>query len=234
MIQTIHVDNIYVQYDDQLMPKDVFDCFSSGFWQQQQKIIGSAQGRGTTWFVQLDRVQAALRHYRRGGLFAKIVSDHYFFINWGKTRSIAEFNLLEVLNQSGVNVPRPIAAKVQKKGFFYQADLLSEKIPEAADLLDILQQRSLTIQEYQAIGLQIKKMHQAQVNHTDLNIHNILLDKTGKVWLIDFDKCYQQSSKNWQAANLERLLRSFNKELRKRAIKWQASDWQYLIAGYMA
>lgn len=32
------------------------------------------------------------------------------------------------------------------------------------------------------------KMHIASVNHTDLNIHNILIDDQGKVWAIDFDK----------------------------------------------
>jgi 3-deoxy-D-manno-octulosonic acid kinase len=101
-------------------------------------------------------------------------------------------------------------------------------------LVDILQQRSLSKPEYQAIGLQIKKLHNAQVNHTDLNIHNILLDKAGKIWLIDFDKCYQQSGDNWKTANLARLLSSFNKELKKRSIKWQVVDWEHLMSGYSA
>ncbi len=35
-------------------------------------------------------------------------------------------------------------------------------------------------------------MHDAQVNHTDLNIQNILIDEQEKVWFIVFDKCYVQ------------------------------------------
>ena len=75
-------------------------------------------------------------------------------------------------------------------------------------------------------------MHQAQVNHTDLNIHNILLDNDGKAWIIDFDKCYQQQGEAWKEANLQRLLRSFNKELNKRQIKWTQNDWQCLFNAY--
>ena len=54
------------------------------YWQQQNKVIGSAQGRGTTWFVALGKMDAALRHYRRGGLFGKIIKDHYIFYWLGK------------------------------------------------------------------------------------------------------------------------------------------------------
>lgn len=232
MIKISRKNRVYIIYDADLLKENVEDCFSADYWQQQKKVIGSAQGRGTTWFVQLDKLQGALRHYRRGGLFGKIISDHYIFSGWQKTRSVQEFHLLDELNQAGVNVPKPIAARGNKGMFSYQADLLSEKIPDAKDLVDILQQRALSQQEYQAIGVQIRKMHDTQVNHTDLNIHNILLDKQGKVWLIDFDKCYRQSGDNWKKSNLERLLRSFNKELKKRSIKWQAADWQDLIRGY--
>lgn len=232
MFKILQKKNVYIVYDDKLLKNDIEASFSANYWQKENKIMGSAQGRGTTWFVQLDTLQAALRHYRRGGLFGKIVSDHYLFNGWQKSRSIQEFYLLNKLTESGVNVPKPIAAQVKKGLFSYQADLLSEKIPDAKDLVDILQQRALSTQEYQTIGEQIKKMHNAQVNHTDLNIHNILLDKQGKVWLIDFDKCYQQEGEGWKGGNLERLLRSFNKELKKRSIKWQEGEWEYLMCGY--
>ena len=232
MVKTSQKNKVYIVYDEALLSGHHQDCFSPDYWQTENKIIGSAQGRGTTWFVQLSTLQGALRHYHRGGLFAKLVADHYIFSGWQSTRSVQEFHLLDKLNTAGVNVPRPIAARAKKSLLSYQADLLSEKIPNASDLVDILQKRSLSAEEYQAIGAQIKKMHNTQVNHTDLNIHNILLDKAGKVWLIDFDKCYQQSGDHWKEKNLARLLRSFQKELKKRAIKWHPADWQDLMSGY--
>ena len=219
-------------FDDSLIDENIECCFDAEYWKSANKVVGSATGRGTTWFVQLPKLQGALRHYRRGGLFGKLISDHYFFTNWQKTRSIAEFNLLNVLKKHDVNVPKPIAARVIKRNFCYQADLLSEKIPNAQDLVDVLQQRELTPLEYTTIAIQIKKMHQTQVNHTDLNIHNILLDDQGKAWIIDFDKCYQQSGEQWKDANLQRLLRSFRKELNKRQIKWTEKEWAILLNAY--
>ena len=232
MLKTIEQNKHYIIFDDSLISDDIERCFDAQCWQKKDKVTGSATGRGTTWFVQLDTMQGALRHYRRGGLFGKIISDHYCFSGWQKTRSIAEFNLLKVLKELGVNVPRPIAARVIKKGIFYQADLLSEKIPNAQDLVGILQQRQLNESEYQAIAVQIKKMHKAQVNHTDLNIHNILLDAQGKAWIIDFDKCYQQKGDEWKENNLSRLTRSFHKEVNKRHIHWSEDEWHYLLEGY--
>ncbi|TEW56619.1 3-deoxy-D-manno-octulosonic acid kinase [Psychromonas sp. RZ22] len=232
MVKVSQKNKVYIIYDDDLLGVEAENSFSVHYWQQKNSIIGSAQGRGTTWFIQLDKLQAALRHYRRGGLFGKLISDTYLFTGYQNTRSIAEFHLLAHLQKKGVNVPAPIAAKVQRNGLFYQADLLSEKIPNATDLVDILQIRELSQPEYFHIGQEVKKLHQAQVNHTDLNIHNILLDSHGKVWIIDFDKCYQQVGDNWKGNNLQRLLRSFRKELKKRDIHWSEADWLLLMAGY--
>ncbi len=233
MLKEINQNKVHIVYDDSLINEINENCFNVDYWQAKHKTIGSAIGRGTTWFVQLDKLQGALRHYRRGGLLGKIITDHYIFIGKQKTRSIQEFYLLNKLHNAGVNVPRPIAARVVKRTFFYQADLLSEKIPNANDLVNILQKTPLSEFEYQKIGQQIKKMHNAQVDHSDLNIHNILLDKQGKVWIIDFDKCYQRSGDTWKQTNLDRLLRSFKKEQLKRTLSWQESDFDALKIGYM-
>ncbi len=85
-------------------------------------------------------MQAALRHYRRGGLFGKLVKDNYWFSGWEQTRCAQEFQLLLTLINAGVHVPRPIAARAVKSGLTYQADLLSERIPNARDLVSILQE----------------------------------------------------------------------------------------------
>ena len=231
MLKTIKNQSGYYIYDEDLID-DVVCCFDPNYWKENNKLIGSAQGRGTTWFVQIDSMPGALRHYRRGGLFGKLVSDQYLFTGYEWTRSVQEFKLLTHLRKQGVNVPKPIAAKAKRHGLIYRADLLSEKIPDASDLVDLLTTQKLTELEYRAIGQEVKKLHQAQVNHTDLNIHNILVDNRGKVWIIDFDKCAEKPGNDWKEENLSRLLRSFRKEVKKRAIHWDESQWQYLLAGY--
>lgn len=232
MIQTSQQGNCTIWFDDEIISDPTLPLFDAGYWQEQGKILGSASGRGTTWFVQLDSMQAALRHYRRGGLFGKLVKDQYWFSGWEQTRSAQELNLLQVLIDAGVNVPRPIAARAVKTGLTYQADLLSERIPNARDLVSILQEKPLPEVMYQKIGQEIAKMHKVNVNHTDLNIHNILIDDQNKVWIIDFDKCCQQLDGDWRKRNLNRLKRSFDKEMQKRQINWCESTFIYVLDEY--
>ena len=232
MTQSYQQGNSMIWFDDEIITDPNQALFDAQHWQDQDKVVGSAIGRGTTWFVQFDAMQAALRHYRRGGLFGKLVEDRYWFASWEQTRSRQEFNLLRVLLESGVHVPRPIAARAVKTGWTYQADLLSERIPNARDLVSILRESPLPELMYQKIGQEIAKMHSANVNHTDLNIHNILIDDQEKVWIIDFDKCCQQSDGDWKQGNLNRLKRSFLKELNKHQIHWQESDFTVLEKAY--
>ncbi|EPH6366706.1 3-deoxy-D-manno-octulosonic acid kinase [Vibrio cholerae] len=231
-LKVIESENSVVWLDSSLIYQASQEIFSADYWRSQGCITGSAAGRGTTWFLRLDSLEAALRHYRRGGLLGKWVADSYWFSGWQKTRSYQEFMLLSHLHKAGVNVPRPIAARAQKSGFIYHADLLSEKVPNARDLADILQERPLAGELYRKIGQEIRKMHDNQVNHTDLNIHNILLDEQEKAWIIDFDKCSIHQGKEWKQSNLARLKRSFLKEVTKRAIHWRETDWQALMQGY--
>ncbi|MDD1782054.1 3-deoxy-D-manno-octulosonic acid kinase [Enterovibrio sp. ZSDZ35] len=225
-------NNTRIWFDETLLKEDASHCFDVEFWQQKNAVLGSATGRGTTWFVQTQTVPAALRHYRRGGLFGKLVADSYLFTGWENTRAAQEFNLLHYIKEQGIAVPRPLAARAIRDGMTYRADLLVEKVDGAKDLVDILMQSPLSAEKYQEIGALVKKLHDAGVCHTDLNIHNILLDDKGEFWLIDFDNCGRRKGDSWKAANLSRLLRSFRKELGKRAINWQESDWTELLKGY--
>ncbi|MGF1751227.1 3-deoxy-D-manno-octulosonic acid kinase [Vibrio cionasavignyae] len=231
-MKTVNSNNITYWVDEALLKESVEQVFDASFWQSQGKVIGSAQGRGTTWFVQTQTGEAALRHYRRGGLFGKLVKDQYWFTGWEKTRSFQEFQLLNTLIEAGVNVPRPMAARAVKIGPYYRADLLSEKIANARDLVAILQDKPLPKEMYQKIGAEIRKMHDAQVNHTDLNIHNILIDDQDKVWIIDFDKCFKQRGREWKKGNLERLKRSFEKERRVRSIYFSNGDFEEIQSEY--
>lgn len=225
--------NERIWYSPQCLADPLEHIFSLTYWRSQQRVVGSAQGRGTTWFVQTASMTAALRHYWRGGLLGKVLQDQYMFTRWQDTRSYQEFKLLAYLHDNGVQVPRPIAARAIKSGCCYRADLLSEKIADAQDLVTVLSGRRLSHEEYHKIGHEIAKMHHLQVNHSDLNIHNILLDQQGQVWLIDFDKCHQQTQPGvWQQKNLARLQRSFRKEQAKRQIHWNEEDFEALLQGY--
>ncbi|TCP96535.1 3-deoxy-D-manno-octulosonic acid kinase [Cricetibacter osteomyelitidis] len=211
--------------------------FNADYWQAQHRILGSAKGRGTTWFIQSDDLfgmNTALRHYYRGGLFGKIVKDRYPFSQLNSTRSFAEFHLLNQLHQTGIPVPKPIGAKVTKgkAGICYQADILTQRIENAQDLTALLQQATLAQTQWQKIGRVIRQLHDLQICHTDLNAHNILVQENRKIWLIDFDKCGEKSGNFWKAENLQRLHRSFVKEVERMNIQFTEQNWQDLLAGY--
>ncbi|MGF1724510.1 3-deoxy-D-manno-octulosonic acid kinase [Photobacterium nomapromontoriensis] len=231
-MQEMSIGNQRIWFNPDLLTDDPEQCFDSEYWHRAGRVVGSAQGRGTTWFVKGDQLEMALRHYRRGGLFGKLVKDAYWFTGWEKTRGAEEFRLLDKLAQGGVNVPRPVAARAVRRGMTYQADLLVEKVVGARDLVALLAAAALPETCWMAIGQMVRQMHDLQVCHTDLNSHNILLDQAQQVWLIDFDKCYEQTGDEWKARNLARLHRSFVKEQSKRGIVFDAQCWQWLLAGY--
>ncbi|PCI59530.1 MAG: 3-deoxy-D-manno-octulosonic acid kinase [Gammaproteobacteria bacterium] len=229
-------DNIFCQYNDSLIDEFSPKMFSPRWWQQQNAIVGSAQGRGTTWFVEYNTQQWVLRHYYRGGFIGRLIKDSYIFQSIAKTRSAQELSLLVTMHQQGLPVPRPIGCKVVRSGLIYRADLLTQRIENAQDLVDILEKQVISAQLWQKIGKTIQQFHQQGIYHHDLNAHNILIDDHEKVWLIDFDRGQQkQPASSWQQANMARLLRSFNKERSKLVIfNWQAENWQSLLDGYQS
>lgn len=207
--------------------------FQSQWWHKQNAVIGSSNGRNIAYFLQHQQHRLVLRHYYRGGLVGKVLHDQFWLQGVQQSRAMQEFQLLSWMRQQGLAVPKPIAASYQRSGLIYRAALLIELIPNSQDLAAILQQRAITSTEWQAIGAAIAKMHQHGVYHSDLNCRNIMLDATGQVWLIDFDKCDRRAAGSWTEQNLARLLRSFNKELGKLAVfYWQPQDWDALLNGY--
>ncbi len=206
--------------------------FTAQYWQVQNAITGQAIGRGTTYFFQHNRNEYVLRHYRRGGLIGKILSDQYLYTGLEKSRAWQEFKLLQHMKTLNLTCPTPIAAMLKKSGLYYQADIISTRIPGAQDLHHVLLEKSLTANIWQKVGQTIAQFHNHQIYHHDLNIHNIMLDTEHEVWLIDFDKCSVKQGNNWKQSNMARLKRSFEKEQRLRNIHWKQSDWLILITAY--
>ncbi|WP_373766283.1 3-deoxy-D-manno-octulosonic acid kinase [Glaesserella sp.] len=228
-----HFNHKLVSDEQQSFVQQLLDCKT---FNGSDRLLGCAKGRGTTWFLNTQAefsVNSVLRHYYRGGLFGKFVKDRYWFNGNENTRAMKEFALLQQLHRWNLPVPRPIAVKITRQCCVYQADILLEKIDETQDLSQYLQTQSLTGEQYQQIGALIRQLHDHHVHHSDLNIHNILLDQQGKFWLIDFDKCRIQQGDGWKQANLDRLLRSFHKERQRLSIHFEVQDWKHLIAGYL-
>ncbi|BBN80774.1 3-deoxy-D-manno-octulosonic acid kinase [Pseudoalteromonas sp. A25] len=212
------------------------DWFDPTYWQQLNAIVATKEGRATAWFYEHKKQVNVLKHYWRGGLVGKLLSDQYLYLGLAKTRVYQEFDLLCKLDELRLPVPKPVAAKVTQQGLIYRGDLITGAISGATSLCERLQARQATEQELTLVGSTIAQFHNQGVYHADLNINNILFSDDGKVYLIDFDRGQlRQTHASWQQANMARLQRSFNKE----AGKWPTfyfseQDWLTLMQAYKA
>jgi len=226
--------HIFCLYDGDEIENFSQELLDSDYWQSKNEIVGTAQGRGTTWFIETNNKQWVLKHYYRGGLIGKFNKDAYLFSKNVNTRAAKEFELLTQLRSLGLPAPKPIACRVVKQGLFYKADILTERVCNAQDLISLLITRSISADLWHEIGKTIRAFHDHNIYHHDLNIHNILIDNKNKVWLIDFDQgAVKADSTNWKEENMSRLLRSFNKEKTKLpTLHWQTNEWDLLLTGY--
>jgi 3-deoxy-D-manno-octulosonic acid kinase len=181
-------------------------------WESGAALAGAA-GRGVVRRVDTDLGAAVVRHYRRGGLLAKIMGDRYFYTGAANTRSFKEFEVLRRLTELGLPVCRPLAARFVRSGScWYRADLASALIPAARSLHQILLEQGLQSSIAAAVGGLVARFHNVGLWHADLNAHNVLCDAQGRYWLIDFDRSrIRPISPGWRRSNVQRLLRSLHK-----------------------
>lgn len=185
-------------------------------------------GRGAVWSVRGDFGEGVLRHYRRGGLVARLVRDRYPWHGEDATRAFREFRLLAELVARGLPVPRPLAAHYRRAGLTYRADLLTELVPEARTYAERVAEAAL----WPSVGRMLARFHRDGVWHADLNAHNVLVDARDQVWLIDFDRGRLRAPESsWHETNLLRLRRSLLKIGAGAAF---AEHWPALLDAYVA
>ena len=196
-------------------------------------------GRGDAWMVDFEQQHWVLRRYLRGGLVSRFNRDSYLGWRVTATRAWREWQLLYQLWQKNLPVARPVAACIRwPHGRFwglYQASILIQRIADARTLAEILQQQPLDVQGWQLTGQCIADFHRHNVYHADLNANNILLDGSGRVYLIDFDRGAIRKHGAWKSSNLQRLKRSLLKlQTLHETFNFSEQDWRDMLAAYEA
>jgi len=210
------------------------DWFAPDILRQKGHLQGKAQGRGNAWFIQIDNTDCVLRHYYRGGAVANLLHDRYLWTGLTRTRAWQEWHLLAKLCELKLPAPQPVAAKVHRTGLFYRADLITRSIPQTQTLAQCLSNEPMPHSLWQKIGNTIARFHAESIWHADLNARNILIDKQGNIFLIDFDKArFRPRAPKWQQKNLQRLHRSLHKINNSgETLHFDENSWQRLIRGY--
>ncbi len=190
------------------------------------------------------------KHFFRKGLMS-FLGDKYMrpFFGLTKTRSYAEFHILNFLYKNNFNTCKPILGWVTHQNIlFYRADLIVERLENTVTLSEHMKNhasKSLFVN----IGKQIATMHHLGVYHGDLNAHNVLVringassDKTSNpnieasdIYIIDFDKSLiginHKMFSSLMYKNLSRLRRSLIKLGHGDYLK---KYWKSLLEGYLS
>lgn len=186
--------------------------FELSHWRGRGGSEDTPAGRGGAAFVETPLGPLVLRRYLRGGLAARLSRDRYVFTGAERTRGFAEFRMLATLCAVGLRVPRPVAAFYRRTGMLYRAAILLARIEGVTRLCELLDRADPRM--FAEVGAAVGRLHRARVWHADLNADNILLDREGSVWLVDFDRARVRNEPGdpaWALGNLARLRRSMFK-----------------------
>ena len=223
----------FAESDSQLCEIELFDSTRHSRDADSRTI--EAHGRGKVSVFQFRGGTYALRHYRRGGWIRHITTQRFLWLGLSRTRPWREFKLLEQMHELGLPCPRPYACRVQRSGLSVTGSLITHLIPNSMTLAEYLAVKEVTAPEWFEIGRVIRRFHDVNIFHADLNAHNVLIDNEGQVYLLDFDKGEQRShSRTWKFANLKRLQRSIMKcWMKADTFYFSPASWDDLTRGYL-
>jgi 3-deoxy-D-manno-octulosonic acid kinase len=174
------------------------------------------RGRGAAPSVALRRdVNVILRRYQHGGVFGGFTG----MLHLGPSRALEELRVTARAEASGAPVPHVVCLALwPAAGPFWSALIGTREERGARDLFDVL----LSSEDARArcvllceVGAAIRLLHDAGVDHRDLQLRNILVvEEAGRrrIVVIDLDRAVYHSSgrlaSRLRARSLGRLTRS--------------------------
>ena len=225
-----------ILFDATASPQVDADWFVPERWRERGALRSQAGGRGGVQLIATPAGECVLRHYHRGGMVAALMGDRYLWSGADATRCFAEFRLLAEIVRLGLPGPSPVAARYQKAGLFYRADLITRRIADAQTLAECLAAGKLDAELARETGALVARFHRAGIWHADLNAHNVLVTSSA-LHLIDFDRGRLRApAEGWRLANLERLHRSLVKlgAAAQGEAAFRAAAWTPLLDAYEA
>lgn len=142
--------------------------------------------RCPTHFELPDYGPVTMKKYYRGGFIRHLIRQTH--VKWGPTRPQAEFAMLGRVRKIGINAPEPVV-HITYGNWLYQGWLVMRKIENVRPMYELEDTDQTILQAaVQNLGQQISRLIEHHILHTDLHPGNVLLDPTGKTYIVDFDK----------------------------------------------
>lgn len=166
-------------------------------WAASEPDRATFAGRGRVYSVPAPvsgpdgRDRWAVRHYRRGGAVASLLEDRYLRV--GRSRPFRELRASATARARGVRTPAAVAGAVYPASLHYRCDLVTEVVPGAHTLADVLHAEDGTrgwLEAMTAAGELIRTLGDAGVFHVDLNAYNIVFENRDMAgaWVVDLDR----------------------------------------------
>lgn len=193
-------------------------------------------GRGRTAVVALaDGGAVRVKQMRRGGLAAPLWRERHA----GRARLLDNLRIPGEVAQRGLAAPRVSALlAVEGPPGLYRGWLAAEEIPNAVDLASRLKSVDPPARgELEEVLRLVRRMHDAGIEHRDLNLGNLLTRRTGttaQAFVVDFDRArLHDGPLGFRARQraLRRIERSYVKVQREAALEELRCSLYTLYAG---
>ena len=183
-------------------------------------------GRGPAYVIRCGAGAWVVRHGFRGGAVAALLGDRYLRV--GTPRPFHEARMSVEARRRGVPTPRVVAAAIYPSGIFYRGDVVTDLVPGARSVGDLLfgpernQDPAFREQLIRAAAAMPLRLARWGVQHRDLNVDNLLRPgdnpggeggwPPGELVVLDLDRCRLrrgalEDGGRAMAARLERSLR---------------------------
>jgi 3-deoxy-D-manno-octulosonic acid kinase len=184
------------------------------------------------------RASWAFRRYRRGGAAAPWLSDRY--LATGESRPLTELRASVATRSRGLRTPAVVAGAAYRAGPFYRADHVTELVPDAPSLADVLfggERASVACVLLESVGRLVRELEEARVLHRDLNAGNVVVPSGPEgvhPWVLDLDRCRILALHGPTPGNAmrRRLERSLAKLGEHHGRPLTALEWEALRTGY--
>lgn len=202
-------------------------------------------GRAAAYRFTASHEDWLVRHYRRGGAIARVLTDTY--LRAGESRPLRELRASVAARARGVATPDVMAAVTYPSGILYRADLATRFIPDSLDLAAITvasarggeraNARNDGRAAWYAAGALLRTVFQAGIEHVDLNLRNILIagaPEAPRALLLDLDRARVHQGPLGDTVRrrmLERLQRSRRKIERAEDLEFAPGVLAALEAG---
>lgn len=185
-------------------------------------------GRGSTARISLETgLTIRIKQLRRGGLLERLWHDRFF----GSGRLVENLAVPLIVRSLGVATPEPVALMLSPgpPGLF-RGWIAFEELADATDLAEAFTAGPVPSREerLEVMSL-VRRMHDAGVEHRDLNLGNLMLRRSAgrtQVYVIDLDRA-RVSTNPLAFGKRQQALRRLERSLVKESGRRDETDWIY-------